>query len=126
MSVRQNRQVRLKSRPSGIPQAEHFEIAAAPPPEPQAGEFVVRNRYLSVDPAMRGWVGADANYAKPVGLGEVMRARAVGEIVASRHADYRVGDTVVGWLGWQEYALSDGKGIIRRVKETDIPLSAAL
>ncbi len=126
MSVRQNRQVRLKSRPSGIPQAEHFEIAAAPTPEPQTGEFVVRNRYLSVDPAMRGWVGAVANYAKPVGLGEVMRARAVGEIVASRHADYRVGDTVVGWLGWQEYALSDGRGIIRRVKETDIPLSAAL
>jgi NADPH-dependent curcumin reductase CurA len=126
MSVRQNRQVRLKSRPAGIPQAEHFEIVAAPLPEPQAGQFVVRNRYLSVDPAMRGWVSAVANYAKPVGLGEVMRARAVGEIVASRHAEYRVGEAVVGWLGWQEYALSDGSGIIRRVHETDLPLSAAL
>ncbi len=126
MSVRQNRQVRLKSRPAGIPQAENFEIAAAPLPEPKAGEFVVRNRYLSVDPAMRGWVSAVANYAKPVGLGEVMRARAVGEIVASRHPEYRVGETVVGWLGWQDYALSDGSGIIRRVHETDLPLSAAL
>ena len=127
MSVRQNRQVRLKSRPAGIPQAENFEIAAAPLPEPKAGEFVVRNRYLSVDPAMRGWVSAVANYAKPVGLGEVMRARAVGEIVASRHPEYRVGEVVVGWLGWQDYALSDGSGIIRRkVHETDLPLSAAL
>jgi hypothetical protein len=86
----------------------------------------VRNRYLSVDPAMRGWVSAVANYAKPVGIGEVMRARAVGEVVASRHPDYRDGERLVGWFGWQEYAVSAGTGIIRRVSETDIPLSAAL
>lgn len=126
MSVQQNRQVRLCARPAGIPQAEHFEIVAAPLPEPAAGQFLVRNRYLSVDPAMRGWISAVANYSKPVGIGEVMRARDVGEIVASRHPDYRVGDHLVGWFGWQEYALSDGTGIIRRVEEKDIPLSAAL
>ncbi len=61
-----------------------------------------------------------------VAIGEVMRSRAVGEVVASRHPDYRVGEHVVGWLGWQEYAVSDGTGIIRRVAETDLPLSAAL
>jgi NADPH-dependent curcumin reductase CurA len=121
-----NRQVRLKARPSGIPQAEHFEIVAAPMPEPHDGEFLVRNLYLSVDPAMRGWVSAVANYSKPVEIGEVMRSRAVGEVAASRHPDYRPGEHVVGWLGWQEYAVSDGKGIIRRVEEKDIPLSAAL
>jgi NADPH-dependent curcumin reductase len=126
MAAPLNRQVRLRSRPPGIPQAEHFEIVTAPLPEPGAGQFVVRNRYLSVDPAMRGWVSAVANYSQPVGIGEVMRSRDVGEIIASRHPDYRVGEQVVGWLGWQEYALCDGTGIIRRVAEADIPLSAAL
>ena len=122
----QNHQVRLAARPDGIPQAGDFELVAAPLPEPREGQFLVRNLYLSVDPAMRGWVGAVANYSKPVAIGEVMRSRAVGEVVASRHPDYRVGEHVVGWLGWQEYAVSDGTGIIRRVAETDLPLSAAL
>ena len=126
MAEKTNRQVRLKARPDAIPKAEHFELVAAPVPEPREGQFLVRNRYLSVDPAMRGWVSAVANYAKPVGIGEVMRSRAVGEVVASRHRDYPVGEMVVGWLGWQDYALSDGAGIIRRVAEKDIPLSAAL
>ncbi len=126
MAAHLNRQVRLRARPSGIPQAEHFEIVTTPLPEPEAGQFVVRNRYLSVDPAMRGWVSAVANYSQPIGIGEVMRSRDVGEIIASRHPDYRVGEQVVGWLGWQEYALSDGTGIIRCVEEKDIPLSAAL
>ena len=126
MAAKANQQVRLRSRPSGIPQAEHFEVVATPMPEPRDGQFLVRNLYLSVDPAMRGWVSAVANYSKPVEIGEVMRSRNVGEVVASRHPDYRVGEHVVGWLGWQEYAVSDGKGIIRRVAEPDLPLSAAL
>ena len=126
MAGRTNHQVRLKARPDGIPEARHFELAEAPMPEPRDGQFLVRNLYLSVDPAMRGWVSAVANYSKPVEIGEVMRSRDVGEVIASRHPDYRVGEHVVGWLGWQEYAVSDGKGIIRRVSETDLPLSAAL
>jgi NADPH-dependent curcumin reductase CurA len=121
-----NHQVRLAARPDGIPQARHFELVAALLPEPRDGQFLVRNLYLSVDPAMRGWVSAVANYSQPVAIGEVMRSRAVGEVVASRHPDYSVGEHVVGWLGWQEYAISDGTGIIRRVAETDLPLSAAL
>ena len=75
---RVNRQVRLKSRPSGIPQAEHFEIVEAPVPDPSDGQVVVRNIYLSVDPAMRGWVSAVASYSEPVALGAVMRSLAVG------------------------------------------------
>jgi hypothetical protein len=126
MTPQVNRQVRLKARPTAIPEAAHFEIVSAPVPELQAGQVLVRNRYLSVDPAMRGWVSAVANYAKPVGIGEVMRARAVGEVVASRHPDYREGERLVGWFGWQDYAVTAGAGIIRRVSETDIPLSAAL
>lgn len=121
-----NRQVRLRARPDGIPQAEHFEIVAAPMPEPGAGEFLVRNDFLSVDPAMRGWVSAVANYSQPVGIGEVMRSFAAGEVVASRHPGYAVGERVMGLLGWQEFATSDGRQITRKVKETDLPLSASL
>src|SRR3954454_18572443 len=69
MHQRVNRQVRLKSRPSGIPRAEHFEIVEAPVPDPSDGEVLVRNIYLSVDPAMRGWVSAVANCSEPVALG---------------------------------------------------------
>lgn len=126
MAVTLNRQVRLRARPGGIPEAEHFEIAAVPLPEPGPGQFLVRNRFLSVDPAMRGWVSAVANYSKPVAIGEVMRSRNVGEIVTSRHPDFAVGTIVAGWLGWQEYAISDGRDIIRRVTETDLPISTAL
>src|ERR1044071_9097461 len=96
-----NKQVRLKSRPNGIPQAHNFEIAEAPVPALRDGQFLVRNEFLSVEPAMRGWVSAVANYSKPVGIGEVMRAFAAGRVVASRHRDYAEGDAVMGMFGWQ-------------------------
>jgi len=121
-----NRQVRLKSRPNGIPQAEHFEIVSAPLPEIADRQFLVRNEFLSVEPAMRGWVAAVANYSRPVGIGEVMRAFAAGTVIASRHPGYREGDAVMGMLGWQELAVSDGSTITRKVKETDLPLSLSL
>ena len=126
MKSQANRQVRLKSRPAGIPQADNFEIAAAPVPEIADKQFLVRNEYLSVEPAMRGWVSAVANYSTPVGIGEVMRAFSAGKVVASRHPNYREGDAVMGMLGWQEYAISDGSVITRKVKESDLPLSLSL
>ncbi len=126
MPPARSRQVRLKSRPEGIPQAAHFEIVAAPVPELRDGEFLVRNDYLSVDPAMRGWVSAVANYSQPVGIGEVMRSFAAGEVIASRHPGYTVGEKVMGMLGWQEHAVSDGAQITRKVRESDLPLSTSL
>lgn len=126
MIARVNRQVLLKSRPNGIPQAEHFEIAEMAVPEIGDRQFLVRNDYLSVEPAMRGWVSAVANYSTPVGIGEVMRAFAAGTVVASRHPGFAEGDAVMGMLGWQDYAVSDGSSITRKVKETDLPLSLSL
>src|SRR5262245_7437557 len=126
MMPRFNRQVRLKSRPTGIPQADHFEIVEAGLPDLGDRQFLVRNEYLSVEPAMRGWVSAVANYATPVGLGEVMRAFSAGRVIASRHPDYAEGDAVMGLLGWQEFAISDGRSITRKVKEADLPLSLSL
>lgn len=123
---RQHRQVVLASRPQGIPQAEHFRIVDAELPEIREGQFVVRNDYLSVEPAMRGWVNATANYSDPVPVGSVMRSFAAGIVVATRHPGYAEGDAVMGMLGWQEYAVSDGTGIRRKVRETDLPLSLSL
>lgn len=126
MSAHLNRQVVLKSRPVGIPQAEHFEIVQATVPELQPGEFLVRNEFLSVDPAMRGWVNAVANYSDPVGIGEVMRSFAAGTVVASRHPSYAEGDKVMGMLGWQDYAVTDGRNIRRKIREHDLPISLSL
>jgi NADPH-dependent curcumin reductase CurA len=126
MKSQVNRQVRLKSRPTAIPQSDHFEIVTTPLLDLADKQFLVRNEYLSVEPAMRGWVSAVANYSTPVGIGEVMRAFAAGTVVASRHPNYREGDTVMGMLGWQEYAISDGSTITRKVKGSDLPLSLSL
>jgi NADPH-dependent curcumin reductase CurA len=121
-----NTQVRLKARPTGIPQPEHFEIVQAGIPDLRTGQFLVRNEFLSVDPAMRGWISTAANYSDPVGIGEVMRSFAAGEVVASRHPKFAEGEKVMGLLGWQEYAVADGREITRKVKETDLPLSLSL
>ena len=121
-----HRQVVLASRPVGIPQAEHFTIETSPLREIVGGELLVRNEFLSVDPAMRGWVNAAANYSNPVAVGEVMRSFAAGRVIASRHPTYREGDRVMGMLGWQDFAISDGSGIRRKVVEDDLPLSLSL
>ncbi len=126
MVARTNRLVRLKFRPTGIPEAEHFEIAENAVPELRDGQFLVRNDFLSVEPAMRGWVNAAANYSTPIAIGEVMRSFAAGHVVASRHPGYAEGDQVMGMLGWQTYAISDGSQITRKVRETDLPLSLSL
>lgn len=121
-----NRQVVLKSRPLGIPQAEHFEIRSTALPELQTGQFLVKNLFLSKDPAMRGWVNAVANYSEPVQIGQVMRSFSAGRVVRSRHPGYPEGTLVMGLLGWQEYAVTDGGPVRRNVTETDLPLSLSL
>jgi NADPH-dependent curcumin reductase CurA len=121
-----NRQVRLKSRPSAIPQAEHFELVRESVPGLGPGQILVRNLFLSVEPAMRGWVGAVANYAEPVAIGAVMRSFAVGRVEASRDPAFPVGTPVTGLFGWQDYAVVEASGIERRVEEGDLPLSTAL
>jgi NADPH-dependent curcumin reductase len=121
-----NRQVVLASRPEGIPQAAHFSLREAAIPEPQEGEILVRNHWLSVEPAMRGWVSAVANYSKPVELGEVMRSFAAGEVVASRHPGFAVGERVSGLFGWQDYAAVPASAVTRKIVEHDLPLSACL
>jgi len=121
-----NRQILLKSRPAGIPQSENFQYAESPIPEPADGQVLVRNLFVTAEPAMRGWVSAVANYSEPVPLGGVMRSPAVARIIRSRQGDYTEGEHVTGFFGWQDYAAVDAKTIQRKVTETDLPLSAAL
>jgi len=121
-----NTQVCLASRPNGIPQAENFTLRQADVPPLREGQFLVRNDFLSVEPAMRGWVSAAANYSTPVAIGEVMRSFAAGEVIASRHPQFAVGEQVMGMLGWQEYAVADPAAVTRKVRENDLPLSLSL
>ena len=106
-----NHQVRLAARPSGLPKPSDWSFTEEPIPTPREGELVVAISYLSLDPAMRGWMNAGASYIDPVEVGDVMRAGAVGEVIASEHPGFAVGDHVYGPFGVQEYALSDGNGV---------------
>ncbi len=124
-----NLQVLLKARPQGVPQAEHFELVRSPIQEPEQGQVLVHIAYVSVDPAMRGWVNASANYAKPVEIGAVMKSFAVGRIVRSRDSRWQEGDLVTGLFGWQQWAVVDASVIDRKLNPAllgKLPLSAAL
>ncbi len=108
-----NRQVRLAARPSGLPGPSDWEVTTEPVPQAGPGQFVVTVSHLSVDPAMRGWMNAGTSYIPPVEIGAVMRAGAIGQVVTSEHPGFAVGDHVYGAFGVQEYAVSDGQGVIK-------------
>jgi len=105
-----NKQVVLKKRPVGMPDQSTWEHVSTPIPEAGEGQIVIKNHYISLDPAMRGWLDDRKSYIPPVGIDEVMRAGTIGEVVQSNnHAKFNVGDVVTGWGGVQQYSLSDGE-----------------
>src|SRR5580765_5857291 len=106
-----NHQFRLAARPMGLPKRSDFNYTEEPVGDPGPGQLLVKILYVSLDPAMRGWMNEGKSYIAPVGIGEVMRAGAVGRVIASQNPGFAVGDHVVGMFGIQEYALSDGKGV---------------
>ncbi|WP_029889128.1 NADP-dependent oxidoreductase [Polycyclovorans algicola] len=118
-----NRQIILASRPVGIPQPEHFELVEADAPGLKDGEFLVENHYLSVDPAQRGYVNDENNYAPPVPIGAVMRAMTVGKVIASKAAAVKTGEYYYGWFGWQDYCAATPATILRKVDPDQAPLS---
>lgn len=121
-----NRQWILKSRPKGLPGPEHFGLTEAPLPEVGHGQILVRNLYLSCDPAQRSWMERDT-YIKAVPIGEVMRSGAVGQVIASRHSGFREGEVVSGMFGWQDYAVSDGRGFLPVTKlPGGVPIPASM
>jgi NADPH-dependent curcumin reductase len=116
-----NAQWRLAARPVGLPKPTDWEYVQEPAPEPHDGQFLVQVGYISLDPAMRGWMNEGRSYVPPVGIGEVMRAGALGRVTESRHPDFAAGELVSGMFGVQRYALSDGRG----VRPIDVALAPA-
>lgn len=122
-----NRKWVLESRPEGAVSEKNFRFETETVRPLAEGEFLVKNNYLSFEPAQRGWLNDVRSYVPPVAIGEVMRSMAVGEVVASRHGQFQVGDRLQGGFGWQEYAISDGTGLfpVEKIAE-DVPISYPL
>lgn len=108
--MQKNKQIKLAQRPAGTPDESTWQLEENPIPSPGDGEFLVEQHYISLDPAMRGWIRAGKSYIPPVEVGAVMRAGSVGRVVASNHPDFEEGIYVVGAGGVQQYVVTDGKG----------------
>jgi NADPH-dependent curcumin reductase CurA len=123
-----NKQIQLVSRPSGEPSAANFKLVELPVPELADGQVLVRHHYMSLDPYMRGRMNDGKSYAVPQALGDVMGGGTVGEVLASRNANFAVGDTVLGMGGWQQYRVvdADQRGVLQKVDTSKIPLQAYL
>ena len=126
MKHHMNQQWRLVSRPVGLIKESDFQWTEETLPVPGDGELLVRIIYLSLDPAIRGWVNDVKSYMPPVALGEVMRGIALGVVEQSKHPKFKAGELVQGLLGWQTHALSDGSGLARLPREGVPDLTAYL
>nr|WP_318381675.1 NADP-dependent oxidoreductase [uncultured Enterobacter sp.] len=108
-----NRRWVLASRPHGAPVADNFRLETAPVAAPEKGQVLLRTVYLSLDPYMRGRMSDAPSYSAPVAVGEVMCGGTVSRVEKSQHPDYAEGDWVLSYSGWQDYALSDGEGLVK-------------
>ena len=115
-----NHAFKLAARPVGMPKRSDFDYVEGAVDAPADGQFLVKLTHISLDPAMRGWMNDVRSYLPPVAIGEVMRAGGIGEVVSSNHEGFKVGDAVVGTFGVQEYAVSDGRGVIK-VDTSSVP-----
>jgi NADPH-dependent curcumin reductase CurA len=113
MAATISREIHLKHRPAGLPSARDFELVAVPIPIPRAGEVLVRNLYMSVDPYMRGRMTEQPSYVTPFQLGQPLDGGCVGQIVEANGEAFQVGDYVLGRKGWREYYISDGADLTR-------------
>ena len=109
-----NRRIVLDHRPEATPGPEHFRRLDQPVAELADGQILVRNQYLSIDPAQRGWIGG-AGYVEPVAIGAVMRSLAVGKVVATRNAKFSEGEFLYGWFGWQDFCAAAETQVIAHV-----------
>jgi NADPH-dependent curcumin reductase CurA len=120
-----NEQFRLAARPVGMPKDSDWQRTSEPVREPKDGEILVKVLYLSLDPAMRGWMNEGKSYIRPVAIGEVMRAGGIGRVLASKSPKFAVGDFVSGSTGVQQYwvgAADDRTAGFQKVDPTAAPL----
>jgi NADPH-dependent curcumin reductase CurA len=120
-----NRRIVLASRPQGAATTANFRLEEVPLPALVPGQILVRNHWLSLDPYMRGRMNEGRSYAVAQALDDVMVGGTAGEVIESRNPAFSAGDRVVGYLGWQEYGVSDGNGLFK-VDAKHVPLSAYL
>lgn len=125
MTTITSREIRLKQRPTGLPSAADFELVTVTLPQPDPGEVMVRNLYMSVDPYMRGRMVDRKSYVPPFALGETLQGGAVGQVIESKSDKFNVGDYVLHGLGWRQYLISDGKGLAP-IDPTIAPVQAFL
>jgi NADPH-dependent curcumin reductase CurA len=119
------REIRLKSRPNGLPTADNFELASVELPDPGPGQVQVRNTWMTVDPYMRGRMNDAKSYAPPFQLGEAMQGGAVGEVVASNDPSLKAGDLVQSFFGWRE-AFNAPAGAVQKLDTYGLPPQAFL
>jgi NADPH-dependent curcumin reductase CurA len=120
-----SREVRLRERPTGIPNESDFEIAEIAIRKPSDKEILVRNIYISVDPYMRGRMRGQKSYVEPFPLGQTMKGGCVGQIVSSNNEAYQIGEYVLSMNGWREYYISDGKDLTK-IHPSEFPIQAYL
>jgi NADPH-dependent curcumin reductase len=125
MSALINRQIVLAARPHGEPKESDFKLVETPAPEPGPGKMLLRTLYLSLDPYMRGRMSAGPSYAAPTEIGGVMGGGTVCRVESSKIPDFKIGSVVEAYTGWQDYALSDGKGV-REIDPSIAPVTTAL
>jgi NADPH-dependent curcumin reductase CurA len=125
MTITMSREIHLRSRPVGLPSVDDFELVEVSVPQPDEGEVLVRNIFMSVDPYMRGRMVDRKSYAPPFQLNQVLYGGCVGQVVQSNRADLPVGQYVRGMQGWREYFISDGRGI-RAIEADAAPIQAHL
>lgn len=120
-----NKQIILKERPTGIPNASTWKLEETPIPKAAEGQVVIQTHYVSLDPAMRGWISDQKSYIPPVELGAVMRAGTIGTVIESKHPKFSIGDVLSGWGGVQQYIVTDGEGHFK-VDTSMVPMTKYL
>ena len=117
-----NKQILLEKRPEGLPDESTWKLQDQEIPEPKEGEVLIEHHYISLDPAMRGWIREGKSYIEPVSVGDVMRAGSVGKVIKSNHSQYKEGDFLSGWGGVQQYVTTDASNWVK-VDPSLAPLS---
>ncbi|WP_191859537.1 NADP-dependent oxidoreductase [Hanstruepera ponticola] len=120
-----NKQLILNKRPKGMPDSDTWSLQEAPIPEIENGELLIQNHYISLDPAMRGWMNDSKSYIEPVALGDVMRAGTIGKVIKSNNNKFNIGQTVTGWGGVQQYTISNGENLYQ-VDDSQVPMTKFL
>lgn len=121
-----NTKIVLKKRPNPSVTEDLFELKTEELKELKDGEFLINVEYVSIDPAMRGWISDVGNYSEPVAIDGTMRSLGVGKIISSKDKDFNENEYVVGWLGWQKYAVVSKSAIQIKINPNEVPLSANL